>query len=99
MLRRSPAVLVAGFLAFLPATGSSADLPVGSIRLPSGFRIQVWARVANARSLALAPGGTVFVGTRDDGGVYAVRPGPSPDLSGDVVRIAHGLQLPNGVAV
>lgn len=93
------AVLAAGFLGFLPATGSSADLPVGSIRLASGFRIEVWARVPNARSLALAPGGTVFVGTREDGGVYAVRPGPSPDVSGDVVRIAHGLQQPNGVAV
>src|SRR5262249_24685513 len=53
----------------------------------------------NARSLALAPGGTVFVGTRSDGGVYAVRPGKSPETSGEVARIAKGLREPNGVAV
>ncbi len=46
------------------------------IKLPEGFRISLYARkVANARSMALGTGGTVFVGTLSSGGgrVYAVR--------------------------
>ena len=43
--------------------------------------------------------GTVFVGTRSNGGVYAVKPGASPESGGQVVAIAHGLNSPNGVAV
>ncbi|MGH9364321.1 MAG: sorbosone dehydrogenase family protein, partial [Thermoanaerobaculia bacterium] len=93
------ALLSASLLGFLAAGTSGEDLPVDAIRLPPGFTIRVWARVPNARSLAMGPKGTIFVGTRSDGGVYAVRPGSSPEAGGKVVAIARGLQMPNGVAV
>ncbi|MGH9364661.1 MAG: PQQ-dependent sugar dehydrogenase [Thermoanaerobaculia bacterium] len=83
----------------LAASLAGEDLPVEAIRLPPGFTIRVWARVPNARSLAMGPKGTVFIGTRSDGGVFAVKPGPSPEVGGKVVAIARGLQMPNGVAV
>ena len=97
IFRHLSGLFAAALVAFLP--GKTSDLPVDTIRLPAGFRIEVWARVPDARSLALGRGGTVFVGTREDGDVYAVRPGTSPEVSGEVVRIAKGLEMPNGVAV
>ena len=38
-----------------------------------GFRIGVYARVPHARSMALAPGGTLFVGTREERGLRRPR--------------------------
>lgn len=74
-----------------------AELPVDRIHLPDGFRIDVFARVPGARSMALGTRGTVFVGTRDAGKVYAVSPGQNDGLP-RVHTIAGGLHMPNGVA-
>ena len=83
-------------------TGDWSEPGHGSrIELPDGFTIRAWAEgVTDARSMALGFGGTVFVGTRSDGGgrVYALR-----DEDGDLwaersVTLARGLNRPNGVA-
>jgi glucose/arabinose dehydrogenase len=88
----------AAALALALALADSPDpLPLDKINLPPGFRIAVYARVPNARSMALSPGGTLFVGTRKEE-VYAVKRGTSSQ-GGPVVTIARGLRLPNGVAV
>jgi glucose/arabinose dehydrogenase len=85
-------------LALGSAKGAAAQtLHLDRIELPPGFTISVFARVDQARSLAQADDGTVFVGTRGDK-VYAV-----PDANGDgvgdrVYTIASGLNEPNGVA-
>jgi len=86
-------------LAFLilvmPAAATIADV-VDDIRLPPGFSIEIYAEVPDARSLALGDNGTVFVGNRTGGSVYAVVP------AGDkvrVVRLLKGLNRPNGIAV
>ena len=77
----------------------SGKLPLDKIKLPPGFRIGVFAEgISNARSLCLSPNGTLFVGTRDAGYVYALR-----DTNGDHVAdlkytLASGLRMPNGVA-
>src|SRR5262247_880030 len=48
-------------------------LPLQHIKLPPGFEISIYASgVENARSMALSPNGTVFVGSRSAGKVYAV---------------------------
>ncbi len=79
--------------------GYSGKLPIQKIKLPPGFKIEVFAEnVKNARSLCLSPNGTLFVGTRDEGSVYALR-----DTNGDFVAdqqflIAKKLDMPNGVA-
>lgn len=77
----------------------SSSLPLDKIRLPEGFAIDVYAEgVTNARSMVLSPGGTLFVGTRDKGQVYALRD-TNNDYYADVMHvIAKGLKMPNGVA-
>lgn len=83
----------------LPAvTEASAKLPLSSIKLPEGFAISIYAEVDDARSMALSPNGTLFIGNKSGDKVYAVR-----DLDGDYKAdkkwvIASGLNMPNGVA-
>ena len=79
--------------------GAAALLSVERASLPPGFTIEVFAdEVPNARSLALSPSGTLFVGTRERGVVYA-SPGAGKARRADKPRvIARGLNMPNGVA-
>lgn len=87
-----------GYLAGLLPAGTDG-LPLGRINLPEGFDISIFAEdVKGARSLALGDEGTVFVGTRSAGRVYAL---VDSDGDGDAERtvvIAEGLESPNGVA-
>jgi glucose/arabinose dehydrogenase len=79
----------------LPVFASCADrLPLDQIRLPPGFAIELLARVPNARQMALGKN-TLFVGSRSEGKVYALplREGPA-----EVLVVAHGLNMPVGVA-
>jgi glucose/arabinose dehydrogenase len=81
----------------LPPTPTPASqIPVDRIKLPQGFRISVWADgLHNARQMAWGAKGTLFVGTRVAGNVYAV-----VDRGGrrEVKVIAKGLAQPSGVA-
>lgn len=75
----------------------SAPLPLDRISLPPGFRIEVLTdQVPNARAMALGDRGTLFVGTRREGKVYAVslREGRAERVR----TIASGLEMPSGVA-
>src|SRR5207237_6929438 len=58
----------------IEVTGKSAkELPVDKLRLPEGFKVEVWVDgLPGARSMALGSKGTVFVGTRQLKDVYAV---------------------------
>jgi glucose/arabinose dehydrogenase len=78
----------------------AGSLPLDTIKLPPGFRIDLYAHpVPGARSMALGPGGTLFVGTRDEGNVYAVVDADKDGRADEVLTLARGLQMPNGVAV
>lgn len=86
-----------------PAAPARAEnergLPLGSIRLPPGFRISLFSgAVPGARSLALSPGGVLYVGTRDQGRVYALLDRDRDGRAERVVTVARGLDTPNGVA-
>lgn len=91
-------ILLTIFLVLLAQAGCARELPLQKIRLPAGFRIQIYAdNVPGARSLALAPDGTVYVGTRGDK-VYAL-PNRDGDTRADrVITVLRGLDTPNGVA-
>ncbi|HWR97664.1 MAG TPA: PQQ-dependent sugar dehydrogenase [Candidatus Methanoperedens sp.] len=100
-----PAVALALFLVvtgcgmFLPPKGCRGEVPLAAVRLPPGFEIAIYATgVPGARSLALGDRGTVFVGTRDEGSVYALLPAPDGRRAAGVRTVASGLRLPNGVA-
>jgi glucose/arabinose dehydrogenase len=72
---------------------------LGDITLPPGFDINIYATdVENARSLALGDSGILFVGTRSAGRVYAVLDRNKDAIADEVITIADGLNMPNGVA-
>ncbi len=83
----------------LLASSARAALPLDQIKLPAGFSIAVYADdVPNARSLALGKNGTVFVGTRGGSEVYALVDNNGDQKADQVITVASGLNVPNGVA-
>lgn len=76
------------------------DLPLHLLKLPKGFTINVYAKdVPNARSMTFSEQGTLFIGTRRGGKVYAVRDENDDKIGEKFYTIAKGLNMPNGVAV
>lgn len=90
MSRRIALTLLA--LAWL-APAQADELPLDRLKLPPGFAIELFARVDNARQMALGKT-TLFVGSRRAGKVWAV------PLTGErrPKLIADGLSMPVGVA-
>jgi glucose/arabinose dehydrogenase len=80
-----------------PLTVTPLDkIPVGKIKVPAGFKVEVWAHgMPGVRTLSRGDKGTVFGGTRVIGRVYAIT-----DKGGERTHkvIAEGLKMPNGVA-
>ena len=88
-------------LALLAWNATAAALPLETIKLPPGFAIELWARVSNARQMALGTsddkGGVLYVGSRGAGSVHAVR-FDGAYRAGKVIRIASSLEMPSGLA-
>jgi glucose/arabinose dehydrogenase len=81
----------------LAAAPALAQPKMESLVLPPGFKAEVFARdLRNARSMTLGGKGTLFVGTRDAGVVYAIE--HDGKAATKVHTIAKGLNMPNGVA-
>ncbi|MGC4022657.1 MAG: sorbosone dehydrogenase family protein [Cyclobacteriaceae bacterium] len=78
--------------------GSSDSLPLNTIKLPQGFSISIFAEVDNARSMAISPSGTIFVGNRSEDKVYAVKDNDGDGKADKKWTIISGLNMPNGVA-
>ena len=94
---KPPAMAESTLHPFAPhMTGRPAkDLPVNKLKVPAGFKVEVWADgIPEARSLALGDKGTVFVSNRNAKNVYAVI-----DKGGkrEVKTLLTGLDAPNGV--
>ncbi|MHB1144867.1 MAG: PQQ-dependent sugar dehydrogenase [Thiobacillus sp.] len=87
-------LIVFTVMAFGWRAQAAADaLPLASLALPPGFAIELFARVPNARQMALGEN-TLFVGSMRTGKVYAIPlQGPRRPRV-----IADGLNLPVGVA-
>ncbi|HIE93783.1 MAG TPA: sorbosone dehydrogenase family protein [Acidobacteria bacterium] len=94
--------LAAAAAGLVVATGSVAlaqNPSLDRITLPPGFSIEVYAPdVPNARSMARSPSGTLFVSTRQAGSVYAVVDRDQDYRADEVITLASGLNMPNGVA-
>lgn len=77
------------------------QLPLEKIKLPDGFNIEVYAEdIEKARSLALSPNGTLFVGTMSKKGeVKAVQDTNNDGKADKQYKLSDGWQLPNGVAL
>src|SRR5712664_1292555 len=79
-----------------PIAAAVDKLPTAKLKVAAGFNIEVYAAgMANARSLAEGDKGTVFVGSRLVGNVYAIA---NKDGKRSVKVLASGLHRPNGVA-
>ncbi len=101
------AVLLFIFSLFLSCSSTDKKEPqaehaykeVSEIILPDGFKIHVFAEnVENARSMVLGEKGTVFVGSRGAGKVYALVDENKDYIAEKVIIIANDLNQPNGVA-
>lgn len=98
---RSPLQGLLALAMLLCGNPACADrsLPLEKIALPPGFTIRLYAaQVPNARSMTLGVQGTLFVGTRTEGKVYAIIDRNGDHTADDVITIARGLRMPNGVA-
>ena len=87
----SPLHPFAGHVTGRPAS----ELPMNKLKLPDGFKIEVWADgVPDARSLALGDKGTVFVSNRVQSSVYAI-----VEIGGkrQVKTVFKGMKSPNGI--
>jgi glucose/arabinose dehydrogenase len=92
------------------AAEGNASLPLDKIKLPPGFKIDIYAEnLTYARSLALSPNGTLFVATRrpfetldspNGSALYAIvdKNKNNHAEAGEIFVIAKGLNNPNGVA-
>ena len=77
----------------------ACSLPLHTIQLPPGFTITVYAdNVPNARGMTLGQNGTLFVGSKHIGNVYAVIDTDGDQRADQVFTIARGLNKPVGVA-
>ena len=78
---------------------TAEDLPLDLIQLPPGFQIEIYASgVANARAMTLGNKGSLFVGSRSAGNVYALVDQNQDMLSDKIYVVAEGLHAPSGVA-
>ncbi|MCJ2083301.1 PQQ-dependent sugar dehydrogenase [Methylobacterium sp. J-090] len=86
----------------IPQTGRRADAlrrTLAKIKLPEGFKIDLYAVVPDARSIAVGPNaGVLFVGTRKTK-VYTVTDRDKDRVADEVRAFAPGLdfKIPNGV--
>lgn len=78
--------------------------PVEKLSVPAGFAVEVYAaNVPFARQLAVAPSGTVFVGAMRLGAkapyaIHALVDRNKDRKVDEVIPVASGLDMPNGVA-
>src|SRR5688500_864657 len=92
-------LLVAMFLVFQTAQPAPKPLALDTIKLPPGFAIATYAEgVTNARQMALGAKGTLFVGSRTAGRVFAVVDRNGDHKADQVYTIATGLEQPSGIA-
>lgn len=82
----------------------SSNLEIDSflekIVLPEGFEIKIYADdVENARSMAISPSGTIFVGNRNEDNVFALKDTDGDNVIDKKYLITNKLKnMPNGVA-
>jgi glucose/arabinose dehydrogenase len=71
-------------------------ITVDKLKVPNGFKVELWAHgMPGARMMVRGDKGTIFIGTRVIGKVYAVT---DKDGARTHKVIAEGLKQPNGIA-
>ena len=79
-----------------PTVTATEKIPIGKLTLPPGFKAEVWSQGhPGARTIVRGDKGTIFMGTRLIGRVYAIT---EKDGKREAKVIAQGLTQPNGLA-
>lgn len=100
LLSFTPWAAVLGLGGVCQPTLFAGDPRLHDITLPPGFHIAVYAEnVPNARGMSLGADGTVYVGSRDAGNVYALRDLDNDGHADTLFTIATKLNMPAGVAI
>lgn len=105
-----PVLAIAAFFAYqkypvnppirVSNTTYHGELDLSGLTLPTGFKIDVYAdEVENARSMCLSPTGTLFVGTRSKGNVYALVDTDNDGRADKKYTLLTEGNMPNGVAL
>ena len=83
-----------------PSLNLEIDSFLEKIILPEGFEIKIYADdVENARSMAISPSGTIFVGNRNEDNVFALKDTDGDNVIDKKYLITNKLKnMPNGVA-
>ncbi len=90
MIKNSLLLIFFSFLIILSGYSSASNLHL--LHVPAGFKIELFAdNLPNARTMVLGDQGTIFVGTRRAGKVYAIK-------NNKRYTIASNLNMPNGLA-
>lgn len=77
----------------------SSQIAVEDLLVPENFKIELFAsNVINARQLAIGDKGTIFVGTRKEGKVYALVDNNHDGKADKQYLIDDSLNMPSGVA-
>ncbi len=97
-IRKCPALCIIIALAGL-VDGVYTIADASPLRVPEGFRVSIFSDdVPNARQMALGDKGTVFVGSRRAGKVYAAVDDDGDFHAEQVLTIATDLSMPSGIA-
>jgi glucose/arabinose dehydrogenase len=79
-----------------PTVTPVEKIPLDKIKLPSGFKAEIWSHGhPGARTMVMGDKGTMFMGTRAIGRVYAL---VEKDGKREVKTLLQGLTQPNGLA-
>ena len=94
-----PITLLTAFTLGMSLSCPSQALPLDRIQLPQGFSIDIYAEnIENARQMALGDNGTVFVGSRKAGNVYALIDTNHDFKADKKIMVATDLFMPSGIA-
>ncbi|MBB1322067.1 sorbosone dehydrogenase family protein [Shewanella sp. SR43-8] len=94
-----PITLLTAFTLGMSLSCPSQALPLDRIQLPQGFSIDIYAEnIENARQMALGDNGTVFVGSRKAGNVYALIDTNHDFKADKKIIVATDLFMPSGIA-
>jgi glucose/arabinose dehydrogenase len=80
-----------------PAIAPKPDkIPLDKINLPAGFKAELWSSGhSGARTMVRTPNGTIFMGSRRIGRVYAIT---GKGGNREIKTVLKGLSQPNGLA-
>ena len=97
--RRPPTETLRGHL-FEPAVRGFSPARLRQLRVPDGFRVNVFARgLKNARIMVVAPSGAIYLSRRDQGDVLMLRDRDG-DGRADMRRVvASGIEYAHGLAL